>query len=120
MLVLGGIVPAFAGDDPSTANEHGAFLQSFFESNCVKCHGAKKAKGGIRLDQMGGKIALGHDFETWNAIHEQLSSGEMPPEDTEVQPAATERAKERDVKISTYSLPITVRVTAPPPKEEGK
>ena len=34
--------------------------------------------------------------------------------------AAIERAKERDVKISTYSLPITVRVTAPAPEEEGK
>ena len=34
--------------------------------------------------------------------------------------AAAERAKERDVKISTYSLPITVRVTAPAPKEETK
>lgn len=36
--------------------------------------------------------------------------------------AAIERAKERDVKISTYSLPITVSVTAPAPapKEEGK
>ena len=33
---------------------------------------------------------------------------------------ARERAKERDVKISTYSLPITVRVTPPPAKEEGK
>ena len=32
--------------------------------------------------------------------------------------SAQEKAKERDVKISTYSLPITVRVTAPPPKEE--
>ncbi|MDA7881287.1 hypothetical protein N9A94_03195 [Akkermansiaceae bacterium] len=33
---------------------------------------------------------------------------------------ANERAKERDVKISTYSLPITVRVTAPTPKAEAK
>jgi hypothetical protein len=33
---------------------------------------------------------------------------------------AAQRAKERDVKISSYSLPITVRVTNPPPKEEGK
>ena len=32
--------------------------------------------------------------------------------------SAREKAKERDVKISTYSLPITVRVTAPPAKEE--
>jgi len=34
--------------------------------------------------------------------------------------AAAERAKELEVKISTYSLPITVRVSAPPLKEEGK
>jgi hypothetical protein len=34
--------------------------------------------------------------------------------------AAAERAKELEVKISTYSLPITVRVIAPPLKEEGK
>ncbi len=93
MLILGGIVPAGADDESPAANQHGAFLHTFFESNCVKCHGAKKAKGGIRLDQMGGEIALGHDFETWNAIHEQLSSGEMPPEDAEVQPDAAERAK---------------------------
>ena len=93
MLMLGGIIPAAAEDESSPPFEHGAFLQTFFESNCVKCHGAKKAKGGIRLDQMGGKIALGHDFETWNAIHEQLSSGEMPPEDAKAQPDAAERAK---------------------------
>lgn len=34
--------------------------------------------------------------------------------------AARERAKEKDVKISTYSLPVTVRVIAPEPKEESK
>jgi len=86
MLTLSGIIATAAEGESSNTDDHGAFLQTFFESNCVKCHGAQKAKGGIRLDQMSGKIALGHDFETWNAIHEQLSSGEMPPEDTEVQP----------------------------------
>jgi hypothetical protein len=86
MLMLGGIIPA-------SASEQGDFLPTFFESNCVKCHGPKKAKGGIRLDQMGRKIALGHDFETWNAIHDQLRSGEMPPDDAKAQPAAPERAK---------------------------
>ncbi|NIP96042.1 MAG: hypothetical protein GWO24_22435 [Akkermansiaceae bacterium] len=33
---------------------------------------------------------------------------------------AGERAKERDLKHATHSLPITVVVKSPPPKEEGK
>ena len=38
------------------------------------------------------RIALGFDFETWTAIHEQLREGQMPPED-ERQPGASDRLK---------------------------
>ncbi len=92
-LILAPVILAFGGIVPAAADDHGAFLQPFFEAHCVKCHGAKKAKGGIRLDRMGDRIALGHDFETWNAIQQQLSSGEMPPEDAKNQPNSDERAK---------------------------
>ena len=71
-------------------DERMASLQTFLESHCIKCHGAKKAKGGIRLDRLDQRIALGFDFETWTAIHEQLREGQMPPED-ERQPEDSER-----------------------------
>ncbi|MFT4546204.1 MAG: hypothetical protein ACI8XO_001259 [Verrucomicrobiales bacterium] len=93
MLALGAVVPVAAEDESSALDDQRGFIQSFFESSCVKCHGPKRAKGGIRLDRIGGRIALGHDFETWSAIHQQLSSREMPPEDAKVQPDAAARAK---------------------------
>lgn len=69
-----------------------AVVQPFFETNCVRCHGAKKTKAGIRLDRIDGRVAKGQDFETWNAIFDQLSQGDMPPED-EAQPDEAKRAR---------------------------
>ncbi len=79
--------------EPLGEGSERVFMPPFFESHCVKCHGANKPKGGIRLDRMDGRIASAQDFETWSAIHEQLSNGEMPPEDAESQPDEMERAR---------------------------
>ena len=75
---------------PRDAEE--SFTQHFFKSHCVKCHGAKNAKGGIRLDHLDQRISLGFDFETWMAVHEQIQAGQMPPED-EAQPDNNDRLK---------------------------
>lgn len=75
---------------PRAAEE--SFTQNFLKSHCVKCHGAKNAKGGIRLDHLDQRISLGFDFETWMAIHEQIQAGQMPPED-EAQPDNDDRLK---------------------------
>ena len=52
------------------------------KTNCVKCHGADKQKGDIRLD------TLSTDFlndrraaEIWHDASDQIKLGEMPPED---------------------------------------
>jgi len=64
--------------------------QHFLKSHCVKCHGAKNAKGGVRLDQLDKRVSLGFDFETWTSVHEQIREGQMPPED-EAQPDSRDR-----------------------------
>ena len=64
--------------------------QHFLKSHCVKCHGAKNAKGGVRLDQLDKRVSLGFDFETWTSVHEQIREGQMPPED-ETQPDNRDR-----------------------------
>ena len=61
--------------------DSGASVRPFLENHCVRCHGAKKAKGGIRLDRLDGRVAQGYDFENWAIVLEQLREGEMPPED---------------------------------------
>lgn len=52
------------------------------KANCVKCHGADKQKGDVRLDN------LSTDFlndrraaEIWHDASDQIKLGEMPPED---------------------------------------
>ena len=39
-----------------------AFVQLLLENHCIKCHGARKAKGGIRLDRLDQRIAHGFDL----------------------------------------------------------
>ena len=60
-------------------------VQPLLKQHCVKCHGAEKQQGRIRLDRLGEfKASDGH---LWTLVHEVLSAGEMPPEDA-AQPEA--------------------------------
>jgi hypothetical protein len=74
----------------SRAEDSRLFVQTY----CVKCHGGdSKPKGGIRLDTLDWRIASGQNFDTWSGILEQLSSGEMPPDETKLQPDDAERTR---------------------------
>lgn len=58
--------------------------QQFFNKYCVSCHGQKKPKAELRLDQI--------DARQWNdpslldAVYSAIKSGEMPPEDATKHP----------------------------------
>ena len=58
--------------------------QQFFNTYCVSCHGQKKPKADIRLDQI--------DVQQWNDpsllddIYSAIESGAMPPEDAPEHP----------------------------------
>ncbi len=54
---------------------------AFFVEHCTKCHGEKKAKGDLRLDQLDADLTKAATFQRWQKILDQLQSGEMPPED---------------------------------------
>jgi len=49
-------------------------VQPFLKEYCIQCHGEKKQKGDIRLDQFS-KM----DSEAWQLVYEQLYHEEMPP-----------------------------------------
>ena len=67
-------------------------VKPFLEAHCIKCHGEKKKKGGVRLHQMNGAMNGEEALELWELIQELVETGEMPPED-EKQPTAEERKK---------------------------
>ncbi|MEM7314982.1 MAG: DUF1587 domain-containing protein, partial [Planctomycetota bacterium] len=52
--------------------------QQFFNTYCVSCHGQKKPKAGLRLDQIDAQ--LWNDPELLNEIETAIATGEMPPE----------------------------------------
>lgn len=56
-------------------------IAPIFAKNCHECHGEKKKKGGLRLDEPVDLKAITADTEKWQALIEQVRTGEMPPED---------------------------------------
>jgi mono/diheme cytochrome c family protein len=64
-------------------------FEAFLETHCVRCHGPKKEKGDLRIDQLSRDFKMGIDGSFWAEIVEKINAGEMPPED-EKQPAEGE------------------------------
>ncbi|MFT5469016.1 MAG: mono/diheme cytochrome c family protein [Verrucomicrobiales bacterium] len=71
--------------------DFGKDLQPFLEQHCLRCHGEKKQKGDLRIDQLSQRIGF-EDTTLWAEVMERISSGEMPPVDEENLPSADEGA----------------------------
>ena len=54
-------------------------FEAFLEQHCISCHGPKKEKGDLRIDQLSRDFKLGADSHHWAEMIEQVNSGEMPP-----------------------------------------
>ena len=53
-------------------------MHSFMNSYCFSCHGEKKQKGKLRLDN----LEFNEDtMLVWQDVVDQLTTGDMPPED---------------------------------------
>jgi cytochrome c553 len=63
---------------------------AFFQSHCVRCHGADTAEAELRLERLDADLDRGEVFARWQRIVKRLRAGEMPPRE-EPQPSAAER-----------------------------
>lgn len=54
-------------------------FDAFLETYCIGCHGPKKEKGDLRIDQLSRDFKAGVDAHRWADLIEQVNSGEMPP-----------------------------------------
>ena len=88
MMRFSSILLLAAGSIGSAAEPFEAFLTK----HCVSCHGPKKAKGDLRLDQLSRDFKSGVDGQVWAEVVEKINAGEMPPED-EPRPTADEIGK---------------------------
>jgi hypothetical protein len=54
-------------------------VRSFVGQHCIECHGPKKAKGDLRLDELGVDFSDNTTRRKWQDVLEKLEAGEMPP-----------------------------------------
>jgi mono/diheme cytochrome c family protein len=55
-------------------------INTFFTQHCLRCHGAKKAEGDLRLDRLPVDFDTETTFDAWHDVLDRIRSGEMPPE----------------------------------------
>jgi hypothetical protein len=89
-------------------------FEAFLQTHCVRCHGAEKEKGDLRLDQLSRDFQLGADTHHWAEVIEQVNSGEMPPAE-EKQPSQAEMAAFVSNLDSLIKAGRSARMAARPP-----
>jgi hypothetical protein len=67
-------------------------LEPFLKEHCIRCHGPKKQKGKVRLDNVSYRIENNHQAEVWQDVLNVMNFSEMPPED-EPQPETKQFSK---------------------------
>jgi hypothetical protein len=86
---LGGLlaVGSLHADAPSVTGQSNAQFEAMFKSEvrpllaeyCLDCHSVEKQKGELNLERFDSLDALRKDVKPWQAMIEQLETGEMPP-----------------------------------------
>lgn len=56
-------------------------IRPFFARHCDSCHGAKKQKGDLRVDDLAMNFDSPKTMMLWEEIMNRVNSGDMPPED---------------------------------------
>jgi len=72
--LLAGVGPLYADDIVPFAR-----VMPLFQKHCYGCHGAAKAKGKLRIDQLNPDFLKGNDGDHWRDVLDRLNFGDMPP-----------------------------------------
>ncbi len=70
-------------------------VEPLFKELCFDCHGDKKAKAGVNLQQMLRGSDFGGEFKHWEKVIEMVGGREMPPEE-KPQPSDSQRREITD------------------------
>jgi hypothetical protein len=66
-------------------------VQPVLQKHCYGCHANGKHKGDVSLDKYADLLAVQSDRDTWQSVCDQVSGGDMPPEE-KPRPTSTEIA----------------------------
>lgn len=63
----------------TAADDFTARIKPILQETCLDCHSTKKQKGDLDLERFGTQADVRRDSKVWEAVVEQVASGEMPP-----------------------------------------
>ncbi|WP_430451153.1 DUF1592 domain-containing protein [Rhodopirellula europaea] len=66
-------------------------VQPFLQQNCLQCHDDQSAEGDLDLSADRNIDEVVKRFRHWAVVLDRLEVGDMPPEDSDVQPSAEQR-----------------------------
>ena len=61
------------------ADDYAEKVLPILKDSCLNCHSTKKQKGDVDLEQFASVAAIRRSPKVWEAVLEQVASGEMPP-----------------------------------------
>lgn len=70
-----------AESDAASQAGYEKVVRPFLKEHCFKCHDEKKAKAGLRLDQLGTDFLAGKNADQWKEVIDSINLGDMPPEE---------------------------------------
>src|SRR4051812_28592176 len=68
-------------------------VQPFVQTYCISCHSGAKPKGQVDLSAYPTLESVSKGLKQWEIVLEQLSAGNMPPDEAKVQPTPEARKK---------------------------
>lgn len=94
IAVTTGMVQAPAGSQPDPvqqdpnrqdpeAIDYQKQIEPLFAKYCFRCHGDRKQRGDVQLNNLDPKMAARADAEGWHSALDMINSAEMPPDDEE-------------------------------------
>ena len=87
LFFMASLLFAFAAHAEPVVNDRATFESSvkpFLKKHCISCHGPKKQKGKLRLDNLPVDFSNAQATGTWIEVMDNINLGEMPPEDEPV------------------------------------
>jgi hypothetical protein len=64
---------------PDSKHEYSTLVQPFIQHHCLKCHDAKSARAGFRIDLLSSDFTQGNTAGLWKEVMDKLNDGSMPP-----------------------------------------
>ena len=77
-------------------------LSTLLEHHCVGCHEGATAEGGLNFVSLDWNLEDPHVTGIWVKIHDQLASGEMPPEEDSLLESASFSRRNTCNKVARF------------------